>query len=171
MNLSQTELTTEKTTFKAKRHSLKDMGFFFENWTPVSDVHWWNKMVPPVYALTENRVAGLNRIREEQTAKITPLQRELKSLRHIFNGLDSTVRASLKKLGMNKAKIRLLEDEIVEINKATENRIKKLLNREQQEYLKRNGYGWWNAADVCWTSGRNRWSRNGIKMSDRGFSW
>jgi hypothetical protein len=92
-------------------------------------------------------------------------------LRQIFNGLDMKARPNLKKLGMNKAKIRLLEDELLEINKATEEHIKNLLNRKQREYLKRNGYGWWNSAEGCWASGHDRWSRNGIKMSDRGFSW
>ncbi len=171
MNSSTADLMTKKTASGVKRHSYKEKEAFFDNWSPEARVHWWNRGVPPVYALTANQVSRLNAIRAAHRAKINPVQRKLKNLRMAFHGMDVKTRANLKKLGMNKAKIRLLEDEIVEISRNTEEHIKRLLNPQQAEYLNRNGYGWWNAADACWSTGRDKGIRSRFKMSDRGFSW
>ena len=142
-------------------------------WTKNADKHWWNKKAYPEYALSEIQTAKINNIRVWNKEKIIPIQNNLVKLRKAFDNLEVNMKTGLKKLRPYRVKIWNLEDEILEINKKTEQQIKKMLNNVQLGFFNSGGYDWWNIVDSCWSSAHDKLlNRNQrMLMSNRGFSW
>ena len=144
-----------------------------DNWTNTADKHWWNKTVDPKHELSENQVAQLNKIREWNNEEVKHIQSKLVRLRKAFENLKINMQGELRKLRPNRVKIWNLEDEILFINKKTEQQIKKMLNNVQLGFFNSGGYDWWSVVDSCWSSAHDKLlNRNQrMLMSDRGFSW